>query len=286
MRLAKRSVTGIIRRLICLKKGGFAPDSPVDQMQLSIVMPAYNEERRLAANLERYAAYFSGRYGPEAELIVVVNGSTDGTADVARALAARLPIVRVMVDPRPIGKGGAVMKGFRAAAGNAVGFVDADGSTAPEAFDDLVHNLGDAGVIIASRWIAGAIVEPRQPLKRRVASRLFNALVRILFAMKVRDTQCGAKLLSRAALDAVLPHLGITRWAFDVDLLFQLHRRGYRIKEWPTVWRDAEGSRLRVLRASLEMFVAMVRLRLLYSPMRWVVGVYDATMGRWTHRAR
>ncbi len=253
-------------------------------MQLSIVMPAYNEERRLAANLERYASYFSEHYGDGAELIVVVNGSTDGTADVARALAGRLPIVRVLVEPRPVGKGGAVMIGFRAARGDMVGFVDADGSTAPEAFDDLVHNLGNAGVIIASRWIPGSVVKPRQPLKRRVASRIFNTLVRFLFSMQVRDTQCGAKLLSRAALEDVLPHLGITRWAFDVDLLFQLHRGGYGIKEWPTTWSDAEGSRLRVLRASLEMSVAMVRLRLLYSPLRWTVSLYDATLGRFTHR--
>lgn len=283
MNLAKRGRPGIIPPLIFVRRSVFPLPKRIP-VQLSIVMPAYNEERRLAANLERYAGYFSEHYGEGAELIVVVNGSTDGTADVARALAGRLPIVRVLVEPRPVGKGGAVMIGFRAARGDMVGFVDADGSTAPEAFDDLVHNLGNAGVIIASRWIPGSVVKPRQPLKRRVASRIFNTLVRFLFSMKVRDTQCGAKLLSRAALDDVLPHLGITRWAFDVDLLFQLHRRGYGIKEWPTAWSDAEGSRLRVLRASLEMSVAMVRLRLLYSPLRWTVRLYDATLGRFTHR--
>ena len=255
-------------------------------MQLSIVMPAYNEERRLAGTLKRYADYFSEHYGAAAELFVVVNGSTDHTADIALNLAGHMPIVRVLVEPRAIGKGGAVMMGFRAATGDLVGFVDADGSTGPEAFDDLVRNLGDAGVIIASRWIPGARVEPRQPLKRRVASRFFNGLVRLAFAMQVRDTQCGAKVLARKAMETVLPRLGITRWAFDVDLLFQLHRSGYRIKEWPTVWSDAEGSRIRFVRTSLEMFVAVARLRLLYSPLRWMVGVYDTTLGRWTPRSR
>lgn len=281
MNLAKRHRPGIMLPSIRMEKAMLKRIS----MHLSIIIPAYNEERRLAINLERYAVYFSEQYGSAAELLVIVNGSTDRTVDIARDLAGRLPIIRVLVESRAIGKGGAIMLGFREAKGDLVGFVDADGSTAPDAFDDLVKNLADAGVIIASRWIQGAIVEPRQPLKRRVASRLFNSLVSLLFHMKVSDTQCGAKVLSRVAMEAVLPHLGITRWAFDVDLLFQLHRSGYRIKEWPTVWSDAEGSRIRVMRASLEMFVAVMRLRLLYSPLRWTVGVYDATLGRLTHRS-
>ena len=283
MNLAKRCKPGIMADPFAWKRRCL-PATKRNSMQLTIIMPAYNEERRLALNLERYAAYFSEHYGKDAELLVIVNGSTDRTAEIARGLAGSMPIVRVFVEPRAIGKGGAIMLGFHEATGDRVGFVDADGSTAPEAFDDLVRNLGDAGVIIGSRWIPGARVSPRQPLKRRVASRLFNALVRLFFRMQVRDTQCGAKVLSRTAMETVLPHLGITRWAFDVDLLFQLHRAGYRIKEWPTVWSDAEGSRIRVIRASLEMFVAVVRLRLLYSPFRWLVGVYDATLGRWTHK--
>jgi glycosyltransferase involved in cell wall biosynthesis len=253
-------------------------------VKISIVMPAYNEEHRLPPTLEAYCAYFEPRYGSDFEIIVVVNGSRDGTERVARERVPAHPAIRVLVEPKPIGKGGAVMMGFRAAHGELIGFVDADGSTPPEAFDDLVKHIGSAGAIIASRWFKESRVYPRQPLKRRIASRLFNFLVRLMFKVPIRDTQCGAKVLTRAAVNAVLPQIGITRWAFDVDLLFKLRRAGFRIVEHPTVWHDVGGSQLRIFRASVEMFVAIVRLRLLYSPFRWIVTVYDHTIGRWLQR--
>ena len=253
-------------------------------MKLSIVIPAYNEERRLGDSLDQYLDYFSPRYGMAYEIVVVVNGSRDHTEQVARARMEGHPQVKVLVDAGRIGKGGAVMMGFRAAQGELIGFTDADASTPPEAFDDLARNIGDAGAIIGSRWFPESRVFPPQPLKRRIASRMFNFLVRKLFKVKIRDTQCGAKILKRDAVQDVLPDIGITHWAFDVDLLFKLRRAGHRIIEWPTTWRDAGGSQLHVGRASLEMFIAIVRLRLLYSPFRFVVSLYDVTLGRWTHR--
>lgn len=253
-------------------------------MKLTIVIPAYNEENRLGVSLDRYLAYFTPRYGLDYEVIVVVNGSRDRTEHIARERMAGHPQVQVLVEPRAIGKGGAVMMGFAAARGELVGFTDADASTPPDAFDDLVRNIGDAGAIIASRWFPESKVYPPQSLKRQVASRIFNFLVRNLFKVKIRDTQCGAKILKLQAARDVLPVIGITHWAFDVDLLFKLRRAGYRIIEWPTTWHDVGGSQLRIGKASLEMFIAIVRLRLLYSPFRFIVSLYDVTLGRWTHR--
>lgn len=253
-------------------------------MKLSIVIPAYNEEQRLPPTLAAYLAYFEPRYGEAFEIIVVVNGSRDGTERVAREHMPSHPALRVLVEERPIGKGGAIMMGFRAARGELIGFTDADGATPPEAFDDLVRNIGDAGAIIASRWFKESRVYPPQPLKRRIASRIFNFFVRWFFKVPIRDTQCGAKVITRAAVRDVLPEIGITRWAFDVDLLFKLRRAGYRIIEHPTTWHDVGGSQLRIGKASVEMFVAIVRLRLLYSPFRWIVAVYDRTIGRWLNR--
>lgn len=249
-------------------------------MQLSIIVPAYNEEARLGRMLEEYLPYFIGRYGGGVELIVVVNGSSDRTASVADGFAERYRQMRVVIEPKPVGKGGAIMIGLARAMGERVGFVDADGATPPEAFQDLVAHLGSAGAIIASRWAPGAAVSPRQPLLRRMASRVFNKLVRLMFGFRISDTQCGAKLMSRAAVRRVLPCLGITHWAFDVDLLFQLHRAGFEIVEIPTVWHDRSGSRVKVARASLEMMLAMTRLRLMYSPLKWMVAMYDATVSR------
>lgn len=253
-------------------------------MRLSIIIPAHNEEHRLARTLEAYLPFFDRLYGDGFEILLMINGSSDNTQAVAGGFTRRYPQLKVIVEPRPIGKGGAIMAGFARAAGALVGFVDADGATPPEAFQELATRIGDSDAIIASRWLKGATVSPRQRPARLAASRVFNLLVRLLFGLKISDTQCGAKLLRREAVAAVLPRLGITRWAFDVDLLFQLQREGFSISEIPTVWHDVGGSRLRVGRVSLEMFAALVRLRLLYSPFRGVVSFYDRFLARLFNR--
>jgi len=250
-------------------------------MKLSIVVPAYNEEHRIRPMLDAYLDFFTPRYGCDFEVLVVVNGSTDGTADVVREYAARFPQLRCIVEPEKIGKGGAVKLGFESARGEIAGFADADGSTPPESFQALVDEIGPAAdAVIASRWFRESEVYPRQTLARQIASRVFNGFVRLMLGLKIRDTQCGAKVFRKEALDCVLPSLGLTRWAFDVDILFQLHRAGFTIREAPTKWHDVGGSQLRIFRASVQMFVAVTRLRLLYSPFRWVVALYDRTLGR------
>lgn len=240
-------------------------------MKLSIVIPAHNEEQRLPPMLEGYAAYFSEKYGSEAELIVVPNSCEDRTTDVAREIAGRFPAVKVLDDPGPVGKGGAVVLGTQSAEGDLIGFVDADGATPPEAFDDLVEKISLDGCIVASRWMEGSEMSPKQPLKRQIASRCFNLMVRVLFGLKLTDTQCGAKLLRREVVLPVMKNLGVTHWAFDVDMLFQIQREGASIREIPTVWHDQAGSKLKVGRAGLNMFVALVRLRLYYSPLRGTI---------------
>ena len=251
-------------------------------MRLSIIVPAFNEEHRLGRMLDAYLPYFTQRFGALFEVLVIVNGSTDRTADVALARRSDWPMIRVFVDPRPIGKGGAIMIGLKAARGELIGYVDADGSTPPEAFDALVEAISDADCVLANRWDAASTITP-PPRRRRVASRLFNRLVRLFFGLRLRDTQCGAKLLRRSLVCRLLPKLGITRWAFDVDLLYNVYRVGGRIREIPTVWHDESGSHLKVVPASLDMFLALCRLRLLYSPFRWFVTLYDRTLGPWIH---
>ena len=244
-------------------------------MKLSIIIPAHNEEHRLPPVLEVYAEFFTKKYKDQVELIVVPNFCDDRTAQVAWDLCERYPVIKVLDDPGQVGKGGAVMLGAQDSKGKLVGFVDADGATTPEAFDDLVENIGSAGCIIASRWMKDSIVERKQPVSRRVASRLFNTLVNVMFGFRVSDTQCGAKLFTQEAMTAILPDLGITRWAFDVDMLFHVRRAGFKIIEIPTVWRDAAGSKVRVIKASTEMIAALTRLRLVYSPFKWTVDVYN-----------
>jgi glycosyltransferase involved in cell wall biosynthesis len=252
-------------------------------MRLSIVVPAYNEEKRIGPMLDAYLPFFTARYGADFECMVVINGSRDGTEGVVRAYQSQFPALRVIVDPNKLGKGGSLIKGFHAARGDIVGFCDADGATPPEAWQALVEDLPGADCVIASRWRRGSVVSPRQSLLRRLTSRIFNLTTRLLFGLRLTDTQCGAKVMRREALLKALPSLGVTQWAFDVDLLLQLKRTGGLIREIPTTWHDVEGSKVEIVRTSAEMFAALVRLRLLHSPLHGVVRIYDDYLGPFVH---
>lgn len=244
-------------------------------IDLSIVIPAYNEELRLPPVLEAYGRFFSEKMGSRVEILVVVNGSKDRTAEVAGKIADRFPVVRVLEEQRAIGKGGAVLMGMRAARGAFVGFVDADGATSVTTFGELFEQAQDVDGAIASRWAAGSDVELPQKALRQLASRVFNLLTFVLFGLRYKDTQCGAKIFRGEPFRKILPRLGITEWAFDVDVLFHLRRIGCEIMECPTVWKDVEGSKIVLHQAAYGMAVSLIRLRLIYSPFRWVVRLYD-----------
>ncbi len=229
---------------------------------LSIIIPAHNEAGRIAAPLEAYAAHFHEHCGDRFEIIVVTNNCSDATEEVVDQIAKRYPQIHQVVIPQRIGKGGAIIEGIRWARGAVTGFVDADGSTPPEEFERLVSVIGRSDGVIASRWIEGAIVPVRQGLLRRVLSRAFNLLVRLLFGFPYRDTQCGAKAFIREALTSVVDDLGITDYAFDVNLLYVLRKRGFSVREVPTCWYDREGSSLRASRVVRPMLAAILRLRL------------------------
>ena len=125
-------------------------------MKLSIVIPAYNEEKRIGAMLDAYLPFFTTKYDNDAEFIVVVNGSTDSTEKVVESYKADYPQLRMIIEPKTIGKGGAVIDGFGETCGELVGYVDADGSTPPEAFQELVDFATEYDSVIASRWCRGA----------------------------------------------------------------------------------------------------------------------------------
>lgn len=249
-------------------------------MKLSIIIPAHNEEHRLPAMLEAYAAYFLEKPDGQVEIIIVVNNTTDNTVAVASEISKQYSAIKIIDEPRNVGKGGAVMLGAEVAMGEYIGFVDADGATAPDAFNALYEAREQAPVLIASRWMTDSVVEPAQPLRRRISSRCFNFLVTLFFQFKISDTQCGAKLVQGGAMKEVLPLLGETRWAFDIDLLYKLHMLNYDITEIPTVWENKEGSKIRYFRSSVEMLLAIVRLRLLHSPFRFFVILINR-IARW-----
>ncbi|VGO12274.1 Polyprenol monophosphomannose synthase [Pontiella desulfatans] len=249
-------------------------------MKFSIVIPAHNEEQRLPPVLDAYAQFFAHELGEEAEIILVANGCTDATAVVAKDIARNHSNIRVIDEPNRIGKGGAVILGAKAAVGDYIGFVDADGATSPEEFFRLYTIAAGKDGVIASRWMKGADVVIPQRAMRLLSSRTFNWITRILLGLKYKDTQCGAKIFKAEAWNAILPNIGTTRFAFDVDILYQLKRHNYTVAEEPTVWRDIEGSKVRFFNSSLDMFLAIVRMRLLYSPLKFTVRLYDQFLAR------
>lgn len=220
----------------------------------TIVVPAYNEERRIGRLLQALAPF-------EGPVIVVADG-TDRTADQVRSFGDAHPGLSLdcLEFPTRLGKGGGIVAGFRAAATPFVGFMDADGSTSPAEMARLFSFLGDADGAIASRWRPGAIVPVPQGLARRFQSRGFNLLIRLLFGLPYADTQCGAKVFRRERLLPVLDEMVLPGFEFDVELLWRLHRRGARVVEVPTVWYDQGGSKVGG-GDSVQMLRRLVRLR-------------------------
>lgn len=240
---------------------------PVKAPSLLLLIPAYNEENRIEPVLRDYGAYFSKYYSGYFELVVVLNGCTDRTLEVVRRVAVEFPFIRALDFPAPIGKGGALIEGLKLASlADFIGFVDADGATGPVAFHELVKRCGEADCVIASRWMPGAVLHQAQTNRRQFASRIFHAIVQAFFHMNIRDTQCGAKVMRRGAVETIHPSLRIADMAFDINLLYALHRAGFRILEVPTEWTDKMGSKVKLGRTSLTMFLSILRLRVIYTP--------------------
>lgn len=231
-------------------------------MKLSIILPAYNEELRLPETLRDYASFFGDRFGDDVELIVVANHCSDNTVGVANEIAADYSFVSVIEESTRIGKGGAVELGMRRAKGDLVGFVDADGATPPKSFFHLIENIGNAGCAIGSRWIKGAVVNPRQSLARRIASRILNKLfVQGLFGLNVRDSQCGAKLFRKDVLEEILPNATEPGWAFDIDLLCRVKRVGHEILELPVEWHHVPGNATAFFLMGTQMLASVLRVK-------------------------
>jgi len=207
--------------------------------QISIVIPAYNEEKRIGRTLLDYLTYFQDK---NAEIIVVLNGCRDNTQKIVAEYENKFQKILKIIDIKEaIGKGGAVYRGFSEAKGDLIGFVDADRATESMEFDKLINNIGSADGIIASRWLKNSLVFNRS-FTRRFASKCYAILVKLIFHLPLTDTQCGAKLFKRKPLLAVLPKLKENGMVFDVELLYQLHLHNFKIKEIATVWIDQPGS--------------------------------------------
>ena len=239
-----------------VQAGALLPD-PV----YSIVIPAYNEEARLPATLEKVLAFVHEQRWA-AEVLVVNDGSGDATVDIVRRAAAREPALRLIENPGNRGKGYSVRNGMLQARGSIVLFSDADLSApiseAPKLFAALA---GGADVAIGSRWMQAELQTRRQSWLRQFLGRVFNLLARVLLGLRFHDTQCGFKAFTREAAQAIFPLQKIERWGFDPEILFLARKLGYTVEEVPVLWGHSGGERIHPLRDGTKMLLEMLRIR-------------------------
>ena len=220
----------------------------------SIIIPAYNEESRIEAVLTKYCDHFSNW-----EKIVVCDG-TDSTP-IVRKISKKQPNIKLLNFEKRLGKGGAIIKNFKAADGDKIGFVNADESVEPYDIKRMFDLLPEVDVMIASRRLKKSKILVSPHLKRRIASKIFNIiLVRMIFGLDFRDTQCGAKVFKKEAIKDVLDKLNTKGFEFDVELLWKLKKKGYKIIEFPITWKHCDGSSFR-LSYALKMFFSLIKAR-------------------------
>jgi dolichyl-phosphate beta-glucosyltransferase len=230
-------------------------------VNLSVVIPTYNGESRIAATLARVAEDLGGR--PFAsEIIVVDDGSSDRTAETARTALAGRRQVQVIRLERNQGKGASVREGVLAAAGEFVLFCDDDLSTPIEELDRALAALAaGADVVVGSRAHPESDIRVRQRRPREWMGKAFNLLVRLFVLQGFRDTQCGFKAFRAAAARDIFSRLRTAGFGFDVEVLVLARALGYRIAEIPVVWCDVRPSRLRIFRGSCGMAKDLWRIR-------------------------
>ena len=228
-------------------------------MDISVVIPAYNEVDRLPPTLREVTTYLAANFASW-EVIVSDDGSTDGTVE---RLAPSFPDIKFLRDPVNAGKGAAVRRGMLAAQGDLVLFSDADLSTPIDELGPMVRVMKERGtdIVIASRGLSDSKLEVRQPWWRELAGRIFNLLVRPLSGLPFRDTQCGFKLFRYRAAQDVFRSIRCNDWAFDVEALMVASMLGYRVIEVPVRWINEERSKVRILVDAPKMAFDVLRFR-------------------------
>jgi glycosyltransferase involved in cell wall biosynthesis len=222
---------------------------------VSIVIPAYRERARLGITL---AAVLDAMEPTGAEVIVVDDGSDDGTADIADVALARQPHGRVIRFDRNLGKGAAVRAGALAASGDVVVFMDADLASDLECFEHLLAAVERADVAIGSRTIDGSMTIGGTR-RRALMARVFNGMARPVMRLPIRDTQCGFKAFRREAAERIFRQAKSNRFAFDVELLSIARALDMTVVEVPVTWRAVEGTRVRFV-DPIQMSIDIVRI--------------------------
>jgi len=233
----------------------------MDFPKYSIVIPAYNESRRIPATLESVVAIVRSS-GWNAEILVVDDGSTDNTADVIRGFSQKYPEIHLLQNGENHGKGYSVRSGLLQAHGEVVMFTDADLSAPMEEAERLFAAIAQgADIAIGSRWLERDRQTHRQPLYRQFFGRCFNRFTRMVMGLSFADTQCGFKAFTRESAQTIFQLQTIEGWGFDPEILFIALKRGYKIAEVPVSWAHDERTRMSYLKDGLKMLQEIASVR-------------------------
>lgn len=228
---------------------------------LSVIVPAYNEEARLERTIRAIVAHLRGRFR-QAEVIVVDDGSEDRTADVVRDLMREIPEVSLVELGANYGKGRAVRAGVQRARGDFVLFCDADLSVPIEELEKILVAMEQGyQVVIGSRAMPGSEILVRQSPVREWMGKAFNLMVRVLFGLRFRDTQCGFKGLGGEAARSIFSRVRLDGFAFDVEVIVLALRLEYKVAEVPVRWANSPASKVGILRHPPQMIWELLRLR-------------------------
>ena len=225
---------------------------------LSVIVPAYNEESRVGDSLKSILD-FLGKRQYSSEVVLVDDGSDDGTADVVSSISDQ---VRILRNERNRGKGYSVRKGMLEAKGEYRLFSDADLSTPIEEIEGFwPHFEQGCDVVIASRGLPDSQIEVHQSWVREYSGRAFNKIVKIIAMSEFADTQCGFKAFTERAVNTIFPKQTIEGWGFDTEILYIAQRHGLKVCEVPVHWRNSANSRLNLIQDSMHMFCELLSVR-------------------------
>lgn len=231
-------------------------------MSVSLIIPAYNEERRLAPFLVSLVEYLRRHPKDIKEILVVDDGSTDATAEIVQRYRTRLPRLRLLRHAHNRGKGAAVKTGVGAALGDLIVFIDADGATSISELPKMVAALRHADIAVGNRWMTGAKTQRHSSL-RWLSGLVYRTYMR-LFGLGTIDTMCGFKGYRRPVAHNLFRDLREERWLFDTEISYRARRRGYTVDNFPIRWTSQDGSKLStftLIKSALKIWPLIHRIR-------------------------
>ncbi|MBN1617923.1 glycosyltransferase [Candidatus Dojkabacteria bacterium] len=236
---------------------------------LTIVIPAYNEEKRIGATLESLGRYFASKNASSkdfnAEILVVINNTKDNTEKVVKKYKKDYPFIKYINIPMYTGKGGAIAAGFEIAKGEYVGFMDSDNATKIQDYMKMYRQLAknkQIDGVIANRYMEGSKIIGGRDFKRTIFSRVFNMLVaRGLFQLNTSDTQCGYKIFTREAAKLLANKISTVGWLFDLNILLLSRYLGLEIKDVPVKWEEKGNSTISASRNGMGIIKEIVELK-------------------------